>query len=242
MEELVYSDIVDGPVVRDTARAEADGGARKKADDALDIADALQMVVSALRLASDADSQERCEVLEQVEARLSVIARVAEACSFAFPVGSADPRMVLLPLVRRFAIAAERDGLSIRPTVEVEPGMRMTPRKLLALGMLIYELLDGLTALPTIRSRCTGLKLYMSSSERGARLDLRFEEDASCAVRSPELFVGINHLATDLLGALVEQLDAKIVIGCDGEKDAISESAWSGPLREILRIDGICCA
>lgn len=202
--------------------------------ESLDMADALQMAMSALRLASQSDSPERLAALEQVESRLFVVARVAEACSLTIPAGRADPRGVLLPLVRRFAQAAGRDGLTIKPTVEIQPGLAMAPRPLLSLGLLVYELLDGFASMPAMQARCTGLALALKPGEGGARLDLRFDEDASCPGRGPELFVSLNYLATDLIAALADQLGATLVIGREG--------VHGGSGREILRIDGIHCA
>lgn len=201
---------------------------------ALDIADALQVAMSALRLAPSSVEPERGAVLDQVESRLFVVARVAEACNLSIPARRADPRGVLLPLVRRFAQAAGREGLSVKPSVEIQAGLAMAPRSLLSLGMLVYELLDGFASMPAMQARCTGLALSLGPGERGARLELRFEEDASSSGRGPELFVALNYLATDLIAALADQLGATLVIGREGPH--------AGGSQEILRIDGIRCA
>lgn len=172
--------------------------------------------------------------VDQVESRLFVVARVAEACNLSIPASRADPRGVLLPLVRRFAQAAGREGRSVKPSVEIQAGLAMAPRSLLSLGMLVYELLDGFASMPAMQARCTGLTLSLVPGERGARLELRFEEDASSFGRGPELFVALNYLATDLIAALADQLGATLVIGREGGHAGVSP--------EILRIDGIRCA
>jgi hypothetical protein len=125
----------------------------------------------------------------------------------------------------------------------------MSPRALLSLSMLVYELLDGLASIPAMRTRCTGLKLVKMPCTRRASLDMSFEEKPDYGVYGPELFVALNYLATDLICALVEQLGGTLVIGGVDHREDTNDSNGSKngsshrvSNREALRIVGIDCA
>jgi len=126
------------------------------------------------------------------------------------------------------------------------------PYSMLLLGMLVYEILYGLSATPLMRTRCTGFKLVMEPCDRTARLDISFENDLGQATYGTELFVAMNYLDLDLIHALAYQLGATMIIGSEASIQYDEESKAStgkescdygqeGSVRETLRIAGISC-